>query len=401
MSNDVIYLSSGQSGAPAIGGTAGSLISWLVTVLTTGYGFVQLESVVVSDGVATATRSAGHGFTNITSKSAIVLGPVVAISGATPAGLNGNKRITVLSTTTFTFEAPGVSDGVATGTIIANMPPLGWELVWNTGTKAVFRNTAGTGMYLRFTDDGTFDSGKVARVTGFESMTDVDTGAGQFPPPASGQRYIPKYDSSTAMAWRVIGDAKRFWIFNAYYSNRGYWPGFFGDLISFVPGDAYHFILAGDTAPTSGTAPDSYSSPWYKTFSSSTDQYALWAPRGWNAVPGAFSYTMGCATLAGHAWGGYESAMPTLINPPDGRAWWTYPLYAVRGADPRHIRGIFPGAWRPDMYITSDTIDIRDQMLFASIENGGGAMPLVFPICVSFGSTASMYGGVDVLGPWE
>jgi len=205
----------------------------------------------------------------------------------------------------------------------------------------------------------------------------------------------------THAAWRVIGDSKRFWLFNAYYSNRPYWSGFFGDIISFVPGDAYHFILSADTAASASISPDAFSSPWYRSFSSASDSYVMWAPRSWNAIPGATSYSMGCASLGGEVWGGFSSSLPTLVNPPDGRAWWTTPLYVVRGTDPKHIRGIFPGAWRPEMYITSDYLDVREQMLIESIENGGNAMPLLLPLTISFGSTSAMYGAIDVLGPWE
>ena len=92
MSNPVSVKSfySTMTGAPRLTGEAGKLIGVLDTCLINGFGSVTLDSVVIADGVATATDNSGHGFVDYA---------VVLIEGATPAGVNGEKRIAVTSST--------------------------------------------------------------------------------------------------------------------------------------------------------------------------------------------------------------------------------------------------------------------------------------------------------------
>jgi hypothetical protein len=69
---------------------------------------VRTATIVIADGVATATVSGGHGYDNLDK---------VTIAGASPAGVNGTQTITVTGTNTFTF--PTTATGTVTGTITA------------------------------------------------------------------------------------------------------------------------------------------------------------------------------------------------------------------------------------------------------------------------------------------
>src|SRR5574343_16373 len=113
---EVCWFDSDMAGAPAMARSAGALITVLDDCLINGFNSQTLTSLVVSGGVATATKTS-HGFWDHT---------VVLISGATPADLNGKKRITLVDANSFTFEAVGIANGTATGTILAKMAPAGW-----------------------------------------------------------------------------------------------------------------------------------------------------------------------------------------------------------------------------------------------------------------------------------
>lgn len=114
---EVCWFDSGMAGAPTLpGNTQGAVIGVLDACLVNGFNSQTLTSLVVSGGVATATKTS-HGFWDHT---------VVQITGATPADLNGKKRITRVNADSFTFEAVGMANGTATGTIIAKMAPGGW-----------------------------------------------------------------------------------------------------------------------------------------------------------------------------------------------------------------------------------------------------------------------------------
>ncbi|MBL0320610.1 MAG: hypothetical protein IPP74_15140 [Alphaproteobacteria bacterium] len=120
MPNSVRYYDSTMSGAPQTTTSTGTFIPVLIACLQDGFGSVTVNSLVVASNVATATVSAGHQFAMVGST-----GPVIRISGASPSGLNGDWRITVVDSTHFTFTTTGISDQTATGTISAKRAPAG------------------------------------------------------------------------------------------------------------------------------------------------------------------------------------------------------------------------------------------------------------------------------------
>jgi hypothetical protein len=70
---------------------------------------VRTATIVIADGIATATVTGGHGYDNLDK---------VTIAGASPAGVNGTHTITVTGSDTFTF--PTTATGTVTGTITAS-----------------------------------------------------------------------------------------------------------------------------------------------------------------------------------------------------------------------------------------------------------------------------------------
>ena len=101
MANDIVWYHADEVGAPTLNNAAGSLIAVLDACLISGFRSQSLTSVSVTGGVATATL-AGHGYET---------GKMVDLSGATPSGLNGRKLILSAASGSFTFAAPGISDG--------------------------------------------------------------------------------------------------------------------------------------------------------------------------------------------------------------------------------------------------------------------------------------------------
>lgn len=248
----VRYFDSTMSGAPALSGTVGALISVLDACLTNGFGTVTLASLVVASNVATGTVSGGHGFSMIGS----AVGSVITIAGATPSGLNGTWRIaSVADSTHFTFITSGISDQTATGTITAVRAPLGFSKVYSGTNKAAYRadDVMSSRLYLRVADDGT-GAATYARVRGYESMSDVDTGAGPFPMDAqfSGGLYWGKSSaaSSTARAWRLFGDSQGFYLF-VNQDGAGTWiSAAWIDIPSEKAGDAYRTLIVGGISTT-------------------------------------------------------------------------------------------------------------------------------------------------------
>lgn len=248
----VRYFDSTMSGAPSLSGTAGALISVLDACLANGFGTVTLDSLVVSSNVATGTVSAGHGFSMIGS----AVGSVITIAGATPSSLNGTWRIaSVADSTHFTFVTSGISNQTATGTITAVRAPLGFSKAYSGTNKAVYRanDIASSRLYLRVADDGT-GAATYARIRGYESMSDVDTGTGPFPTDAqvSGGLYWGKSSaaSSTTRAWRLFGDSQGFYLC-VNQDGAGAWiSAAWIDIPSEKAGDAYRTLIIGGTSTT-------------------------------------------------------------------------------------------------------------------------------------------------------
>lgn len=232
----VKHFTSAMAGAPVLNGTAGSLIALLDAVLVNGFGTKSVTSLVVAGGIATMTFAGGA--------SAALQDSVILVSGATPANLNGEQKVLSANSTTVTF-ATAETDQTATGTISFKLAGAGWTKPYSGTNLAAYKivDPTGTGCLLRVDDTSTTH----ARVIGYETMSDVNTGTGPFPTAAqqSGGGYWLK--SATAIAgavnWIVCADARMFMIFIAPASNAnathigGVTRGF---------GDFQHFRTAGD-----------------------------------------------------------------------------------------------------------------------------------------------------------
>ena len=256
----VKFVTENMPGAPALSGTAGTLISVLDALLVTGFGLRTAVSVVVAGGVATVTLSSDANNLNL-------LHSVILVDGvaAPMADLNGEQRVTAASTTTLQF-ATAVADGTATGTITVKSAPAGWEKLYSGTNKAVYRSThvQSAKHCLRVDDTGTMS----ARVIGYETMTAVDTGVGPFPTAVqmSGGGYWWKSIDATATARGYFFAADPRMLLAAPRPNgvgaalsanvRG-----FGDPIALAPsGDAWATLLSyAGSSPASSFDVGAYS----------------------------------------------------------------------------------------------------------------------------------------------
>ena len=244
-----IYFDSLETGAPTLNNAAGSQLEVLRACLINGFNPRSVTSIVVASGVATAT-SATHGYGD-------TYGKLVLVEGAPAAGLNGRKQPLSVSTNTFTYAAPGVSDGTYTGVITAKRAPLGWIEAFTGTNKAIFERTdpAATDWGLRVLDTGSSPASSVdARWMIVGGATDVDTYTLQAPIASAlggAGAYVPKgTNNTTAKRWALIGDELSFWFFCDFSAGAARLaPHFFGDavpLYAIDPGRAV--LLAADSA---------------------------------------------------------------------------------------------------------------------------------------------------------
>ena len=238
MTQPVKWFASDMAGAPACSGQAGVLISLLNACLVDGFNLLTLDSLVVAGNVATGTK-AGHGYK---------LHQIVEIAGASPVGLNGQWRVTEVSTNTFKFATTGISDQTATGTITAKTASAGWLKPYTGTNKATFRSqkAGATQCHIRVDDSVAL----YATVTGYESMTDVDTGTKAF-----GPHYFKKSSAAdaTSRPWVMIADERGFYLGIAWSNTTTYDFYHFGDFDTLIAGDAWACRLQGLAASGPGT----------------------------------------------------------------------------------------------------------------------------------------------------
>lgn len=241
----VKHFYSAMAGAPTVSGTVGSLISALDACLVTGFGAKVVDSGTIAGGICRLNFASGV--------SAAKQEAVILISGASPAALNGEQKVTAVANGWVEFKTD-LPDGAVTGSISFKLAPLGWEKLFSKTDVAVYRPTdpASTRPYIRVDDT----NAAFARVQMYESMTDVDTGYGVSPALAGGW-YWPKWNTAAATAtyWLLVGDSRGFYFLNnmsgataATQNNNPAVSRYVGDLNSYRSGDAWCAAVTGFTS---------------------------------------------------------------------------------------------------------------------------------------------------------
>lgn len=386
MANEVKFLHSGMTGAPTLSGTVGGLIALLDACLVNGFGLGTVDSIVIAGGVATVTRTAGHPFE---------VGAVAEIAGAGVSGgsINGARGVLSVTSTTYTFDATGLANQTATGTITHKVAALGWAKIYSATNLAAYQSSdpAATDCLLRVDDTDTVN----ARVTGYVTMTDVNTGTGPFPTSGqvSGGGFWGKSATAdgTTRPWVIVGDARGFYLCVNWNSGAGYSTQFFGDLASNKSPDAFACAISVAASSILGTAPGftnfadvSYADP-------GSDVYTYVA-RGVSGLGSSQRMRRTAAIPAGVTAGFSGSAASWITYPNAGdNGLYVVPMMLSELSPSACFRALQPGAYfapqniGPSVFANRETITSVAGLSGRSLRaiNGSGVM------------------FVDVTGPWR
>lgn len=386
----VKYFHSGLTGAPVLSGTAGSLIAVLDACLVNGFAVSAVASLVVASNVATATISGGH---------SAEVGSVVLVSGATPSGLNGEKKVLSVGAgnTTLTFDAPGISDQTASGTISLKLAGAGWSKEFSGTNLAAYKSNAvaGTGCRLRVDDT----AGKTARVVGYETMTAISTGSGPFP--TSAQRSGGSWWTKSTVAdgssrpWTLVADDRMFYVITGYhptYPAGGAFVGF-GDFLPVKSGDAWGGVLSGYASDKSGSAPGDTND--LGVLRNAADE--LYFARSYGGVGSAMPAYKAFSLLAPSTSTGFASGNGPLPYPngPDTGLYLTG-LNLFESFAPS-FRGVAPG-----LYCCPQNLPLgifASHYRIESVDNLVGRELRVVPF--GAGASSAAYAFFDTTGPWR
>lgn len=388
----VKWITNTMRGAPVISGTAGALIAALDAFLLTGWGTATAISVSVTGGVGAATFAEGTYFDDHA---------VVLIAGVTaPAALNGEARVLSHTNNSITFETDA-PDGVATtgGSITVKYAPVGqWSKAFSASNIACYRSTdvQSPGHFLRVDDTGTM----FARVVGYESMTDVNTGSGPFPTAAiiAGGGYWHKSHAASAAAniYALAADSRC--ILTAIAGRSAQHPSYlvgnargFGCPIALASGgDSWGtFLSANGAGVTSGAHSGALSGGLASSSSAFTVQARAFTGLGGAVYVDPTPFTGTAATLSGSD--SFMGAAPSLV---DGQIKLSRVFLKTAGVP----RGVVPGVlYVPQSGLTS--YFSVGHILPGAGEFSGRSL-LAFCTGLSLDSVAGI-AFMDITGPWR
>lgn len=144
----------------------------------------------------------------------------------------------------------------------AGIPSAGWSLVYTSSTSqgAAFRPPSGSRFYLSVDDRALGTGGaKEARVAGFETLTDWNTGSYRFPPiSASIRARKSSVTTDSPRPWTIFADAYTMYMFVYSDDTTTLQTWMFGDIFSMMgEKDAYRcMLMAGFNENSTSENPD-------------------------------------------------------------------------------------------------------------------------------------------------
>lgn len=227
------FMSSRMAGAPG-GGDFGAYIR---AMFESGFGSKTLSSLVADgSGIVTGTVDTGHQFEDLC---------VIRVEGASPAGFNGDYRITWVSATQFFYVNEALAGaGAATGTITAKVAPIaGWTKLYDEGGELCY-----------YSSDADFCI-RISATAGwrpirlYRSMSGPTEGVGLIANPYVRMQHILE-NASKYWAWAFAGDSRSIvWLHNPFssgtYMNTHGWVGAAGLLDGALPWDSAPFVALG------------------------------------------------------------------------------------------------------------------------------------------------------------
>ncbi len=207
MSNtDIKWFSFGNTNAPQLSNSWGCMIDVLDACLVTGMGSQLVSTLVVKDGVATATFGTSHNLQQF---------QVVEISNADQAIFNGEHKVLGVTSNTIEFVVNS-PDTIATGTISCKLASLGWTKAFSGTQKAVYsaKDRIANPYFLRVDNslDPVYNTNyaKYAKVGILDSCTGIDDLTGNqapFDPTKPSRNWTGEGNSNGWFKWRYAAIA--------------------------------------------------------------------------------------------------------------------------------------------------------------------------------------------------
>lgn len=389
MSTSVKFFNSDMPGAPQCSGVEGALLAVLDACLVTGFGLQTAASASVVGGVCTLT---------LPTTPAMQVGSVVLVAGATPAPLNGEHRVTAITANTVSF-ATTEADTTPTGTITAKLAPAGWLKAFSGTNSGAYKvdpalHPDSTGILCKVDDNNL----RAARVFGYQSMTDINTGLGEFPTTVQTPLWVHKSNTgdATTKSWLLVCDSRMVYVgvhsYTTDYANYGPdWWGF-GEFASKKATDDYRFLVSGNHNVNSPAGPHQD-----RNLLSTSNLLLIYVARSYTAVGGG-------VTVRNSTWPAYYGSSGSADAPlayPNGADYGLYLCPAdIIEQSTSCLRGRFPGVLMlPHKLIRKICPDAKTAYLDNNVPGYPGRTIGFMPCSHASGDWGVV--AFDLTGPWE
>lgn len=400
-----IVFKSSQPGAPVLSGSVGAILEVLSACLICNRLFTAVSGASFLDHTAEARSQGGAGFALFQGPTVDVDEAYVGISStfgrakltfATPGVQNaavtlaweywngsawaalsgvvdGTAGLTQDGVVTWTIPGDWVATSVnsvsqfyvrvrftagswTTNPLVATLSVTGWSMAFGpTTNEAAYQQGGGNQFYVNVNDNGPgAGAAREARLTGFETMTALATGTGQFPTAlqvAIGIGALVARKSATAdgtaRRWVLVADDRTFYLFVASEvaenAEGNYYAAMFGEFFSYVIGDSYRTMLVGRDIENSATLSNERLPLISNTLSAGVGGHYM--ARSYTGVGGSINVgKLGdvIALTSNNGWFNVGQGNLTFPNPPDGGLYMSL-LQLHEATGPR--RGRFRGLW--------------------------------------------------------
>jgi len=232
-------------------------------------------------------------------------------------------------------------------------PGAGWTKELSAANKRAYRNSPlnGTGFYLQVDDTATVGTARYALVRGYSAMTAFDAGANPTPTTAARADGVVIAKSATldggSRKWVIVADGRVFYLFvNPWATGGQRHPYFFGDFISYKPGDGNNWCVGfnGLSAFNESTDFDQYIFTTQQSYASiSVDRSGLFLPTTAASPEGSQpGYLLGgFRNGSWQAWGGPTTTFNGVYPHPITQGLAFNPIQILEGAG--LPRGELPG----------------------------------------------------------
>lgn len=421
MSYPVKFYSSGMLNSPVLANNWGDLVTLLDACLINGFGLTTLDSITfdASTGIATASISAGHGFS---------VNQVLEITGADQPEYNGEHSVLSVTVNTFTFAVTGtpVTPATTSTQLSAKVAPLGWEAPYRADYKVAYRSkSAASPKNMLLVDDRlktpnyTTTWAKWANVGIVEDMSDINTIVGKQAPydaakPTKNWQQVEanqwgwykwyharmfgySYENSGdggagARNWVLIGDDRLFYLFLEPLPNTSLLFYLYGDINSYKPDDQYATALAAkDVYLGNGIY---LQSPYYygNLIASNSDAGAVLLC-SYTQLGGPISFSLTSLNINNNQTVSGRGAMIPFPNGPD-YSLWLLPFF-VKQSD-GHMRGTMPG-----LYFVPHNLPYPHLSVVDNVVGQPGRRFLMVSLGYESISSNTAQVAIDITGPWR